>query len=277
MLRRTGRLFLNANTDSIKELMPHTNQSSVPLFEKIVSPNRHQIMMDNGLTFFMSAKSRGKGGYGEVYPVYHSDDAQQPSYSLKTIYRHASIHAVLEEKTALEMMGRDTCVLQFDERPSLLTEWQPGVSVYSIPEDVVLSYPIEERLKWLHTALLQLKHMHDNGYMHGDLTATNMILDIENSRIIIIDFGMTHIASADYCYGTDIANLAYNIYEYIFPDLRKLADLRTNRSPIQHDIIELIKDMLSPHKKNIFINDAVARCDSLLHTDEAVKISRRHM
>jgi serine/threonine-protein kinase len=76
-----------------------------------------------------------------------------------------------------------------DEFPHLLLEYVEGKPISNA--DIKEKMPLPLKLKVAYEILQTLKHLHGHGILHGDIHASNFLVD-ESGNIKLIDLGMSH-------------------------------------------------------------------------------------
>lgn len=271
MLRRgTGLIFRSLATKptpSILDMDDHT-----PVFEELMPSGRSKITLNNAHTFFIAPTPAGGGFFGKVYPVYTSDDAKEPVSCVKISVHQQTDASFEREASILSSLGHESFLFAMDERNAIYKEWHPGKSLTGFSEKEIASVPLEIRLECLYSGLMNLFHIHESGYAHRDLRADNIVLDIENRKIHIIDFGM----SARYAYVADIEDDICDFMQHIrfllFSDLLVKSGQDAHEfysNPLTRFTFDYISNLASDYIEDP--EEVLRRCKHLIDLTDMMK------
>ncbi|KDQ12658.1 hypothetical protein BOTBODRAFT_414223 [Botryobasidium botryosum FD-172 SS1] len=134
-------------------------------------------------------KKLGVGGFGQVFEA----DWQGTTVAVKVLEKGIPNY-VFESEIEVWKHLRHPNILEFFGSCSIA---DPPFAVCALKSNRdVLNYlrrnPNEDRLKLLHQASLGLVYLHKNAVIHGDLKATNILVD-ERGVACLCDFGLSRI------------------------------------------------------------------------------------
>lgn len=221
---------------------------------QIVENNEVQMVFIPGGPSFMGSLSAGPGqymmgGFAKVSPA-QSFPIQGDKFDHAIKIMHGgdqkNIHDAKHEARFNRIMGRKCCLFQFKGKPSLVTDWQSGVSLKElIDKNQLAHYSFEQRLTWLITLLQDLDKMHEKLFVHNDISTRNIIVDTEQNTMKLIDFGISHREKIkdgkyDIAISNDLCGLAQLIIRCLFQ--HELSD----PSNIYQQAIEKLNNALVP-------------------------------
>lgn len=140
----------------------------------------------------------GQGKNGVVFKAY--DTGLQRAVALKLLGASAESQLGRDWRRTVEDLskirhpnvGELYAVDEFEGRGVVISEWVDGRTLAETIGKVTFS---DKRLLTLATQSARgLKALHDHGIVHGNLTATNLMLS-RDSVVKLLDFGMRHSAS----------------------------------------------------------------------------------
>jgi len=140
----------------------------------------------------------GQGSFGKVQVAYRKDNKSDKIYAVKSVERKGGEKKINRLLTEIEIMKaishpnipRLYEVYEYNSEVSLVMDYCPGVDL--------LTY-INSR-SWIHGETIQeifgelmltLKHLHSKKIAHLDIKPENIMIDPENNKIMIIDFGLS--------------------------------------------------------------------------------------
>jgi serine/threonine protein kinase len=196
----------------------------------IVENNEVQMVFIPNGPSFMGCLSGGpgqymSGGFAKVAPAQSLPiQGDKFDHAIKIMHGgdQKNIEDAKHEARFNRIMGRKCCLFQFEGKPSLVTDWQNGVSLKELlDKNRIDDYPFEQRLAWLITLLQDLDKMHEYFFVHNDIQTKNVIVDTEKSTMRLIDFGISHrekIKDGDYdiAISRDLCDLAQVIIRSLF-------------------------------------------------------------
>jgi len=182
--------------------------------KKLTGELRSEIIINNNIHFFIEnrtkdqKKRRYKQGYfGIVKKGYLTSDDNRIIYSIKkpkniedAIGKLSPIQACQREAKYNHLQGRQAFCIFHKNWPRLVSNWQSGEEFFEVSKNDVLQQPLKSRLKWFISALADLTLLHENYRVHGDISLSNLVLDIKKESLKLIDFGRSskpHVTSLE--------------------------------------------------------------------------------
>lgn len=179
-----GRLHVHV-TEDVNEIIPYPPRSTVAhLFED--DQYRPQEIRESDLTFDSHLS-------GFVYKVTH----ESKTFIKKEIPGPDTVDEFLYEINALHALHESSRVIRLEAiivddthqlvKGLLITYAERG-AIVDILYDHRGKVPLEERLTWGRDAVIGLSDIHEEGYVQGDFTLSNIVVDDEgNAKIIDIN------------------------------------------------------------------------------------------
>ena len=137
----------------------------------------------------------GEGGMAEVYRVRHKTLATSHALKILTIERADVADRLVEEGRTQATLRHPnvvavTDVLRIQELPALLMEFVEGPSLETWLQNYRPS--LDEALAVFHGIVAGVECAHDRGLIHRDLKPGNVMMHIEDGRVIpkVADFGL---------------------------------------------------------------------------------------
>lgn len=147
--------------------------------------------------------------------------------------QHAG-HEARREAKYHELLGSQPRYFMRNNKYYLVTTWRPGKDLYKLSERELSSVSIDTRLQCLASAFTDLSVFHKHNSIHGDIKPDNFIVDLNNGKMRLTDFGLSHSAStnkihpvaASFCdgytftssYCDDIYSMGYVVAQ-MFPEI----------------------------------------------------------
>ena len=181
---------------------------------------RSQYQLDSGQTFYVEhnpEKKYDKGGMAVVKKAYATATSQVPIYALKRLTKHGKEEAIREVKH-LRLLGRKAFFFANNNKAYVLSPWWSGKSGDAYTPAEIQREEGAKRLQWLILALLQIKILHKNNRVHGDIKPSNFILDIITGDIHLIDFGSSRKLGSNKTFAETRGFLSGSGYLYRFAE-----------------------------------------------------------
>ncbi len=131
-----------------------------------------------------------------------------------------------------------------------------------------LSFSLEEILKVLIGVSSAIKHIHSRGLMHGDLYAHNILINKENSQILLGDFGATSYYGKDSKLAGSLIRLEVRAFACLAEDLLERLDAKLESINRVEELKNLTKDC--------FKKDVLARPDFVEIYQRLEKINKEY-
>lgn len=134
-------------------------------------------------------------------PTLSAEDADGPIKATNAMDEYENLRLLHQSQGATELICKDNKHHQY----LVSLSYAPGISL----REYINSRPDITPLRWLQIAVSLLKsvrELHKLHYLHRDINPNNIIVDLQTSKVRLIDFGfMTHSlrASDGYYYGTE--------------------------------------------------------------------------
>lgn len=193
----------------------------------------HLVALKQGPSFFTSLKKPknkySSGGFGYVCQAAANQDDDTVVWGVKVMHAgtKSDFKTAQHEARYNRMMGRECFMFKFHHKPCLLIDWQNGVPLNQLEAQNKLGkYSFRQRLQWLISLLEDVNKMHQHYFVHFDLQAKNVVVDTENNKMRLIDYGISHreciavprVEGFDetFSVGEDMRDLAEHIIRILF-------------------------------------------------------------
>lgn len=304
------KIALDESLNLIELSLDSTEPSTVIKYSrKVTNKPRSEFIIDNSLHFFVqhnASKKYNGGGCSIVKKAYETEDDEQPIFALKKLKNTDLNDGCIEAKREVNyqhLLGRNAFYFSRNHKNYIVMDWLNGKDLESYSLKELKKYPLENRLYWLYTGLSDLNLMHENYRLHGDIKPHNFILDTQNNKLLLIDFGAARkrdsnysyyytsqylykeIESYNYDFADDVYSMGFVIAK-LFPEFCAIDESSNSYKvtfcndapddPFEKAIMLLIKAMMDPNANNrCRVEHALNFCHQLLEqwdelTDEEV-------
>lgn len=133
-----------------------------------------------------------RGGQAQIFQACESLENGETHYLVKSFKtdEHVDKTALRETKYA-HFLGRESYFFQKNKQWYVISQWQKGQALYDMKPDELIALPLKMRIKSLCYLFHELSQLHKHFRIHGDIKPQNCVLDIEASKLKLIDFGST--------------------------------------------------------------------------------------
>ena len=176
-----GRLHVHVTEDQ-NEIIPYPPRSTV---DHLLEDNKYQpqqicesdLIFESHLSGFVyKVNHHGKTYIKKEIPG--PDTVNEFLYEINALHElHESIHVIRLEAIVLD----DTSQLV----KGLLISYAEKGAVVDLLYDFKGRIPLDERLQWARDAVFGLSEIHGHGYVQGDFTLSNIVVDAEGKSKII--------------------------------------------------------------------------------------------
>ena len=152
------------------------------------------ILENNGVSYAVESQL-GQGGAGTVYKVRSSAD--EKAYALKVItkdIRRPERNARFRREIAFGMEARNDHVVKIHAQFEDETCFYYTMDLYTKSLREIISEEFDYRvlLDYLSQLCNGLAYVHDQEVVHRDIKPENILVDSENRRLALADFGIAH-------------------------------------------------------------------------------------
>ena len=139
------------------------------------------------------------GGLGEIWRATRASSPD--AVALKRIHTHllrndeARDQFAREQELAMTLPVHPNVVRGVEadavaERPYLAMELVPGQDLRRMLSSPMPSPSARGRIEIVRAACDAASHLHANGWVHGDINPSNLVIDTANDRVVLIDLGI---------------------------------------------------------------------------------------
>jgi len=195
------QLALSAIFNILTTKMPRVEVSSrTKISAKESGLKRSSWHINNKLTLYLNhgpKKYAYEGFSGKVAKAYDSLDAKKIKYSAKKIKFKKLANTFSEDIAKKEvayhhLFGRQAFYFK-NKKDSvyIVADWLHGKKLSYFKKTEILKHGLWQRLEWLISVLTDINFLHSHFYVHGDINADNMILNVKKNALHLIDFGLS--------------------------------------------------------------------------------------
>lgn len=192
-------LHIGANRESALDRVA----SNIPIFKQYNIGGVSEKVLMNFSDLYVYVRTLGQGGSGTV--KCYTDKISNVNYAIKEIpvINSTNISELKDEVEVLKTLSSPYTVKYYDSflayiddmiKFIIITEHIEGVSLQRhidniIKADITIKY--ETLLKFGYWLFDALDYIHKRGYVHRDIKPGNIMVDINNNRFVLIDFGLS--------------------------------------------------------------------------------------
>ena len=132
------------------------------------------------------------GGQAHIFKACESLENGETQYVVKSFKTDDLVDkTALRETKYAQFLGRTSYFFQNNKQWCVISQWQKGQALYDMKADELITLPVKMRIKSLCYLFHELSQLHKHFRIHGDIKPQNCVLDIEVSKLKLIDFGST--------------------------------------------------------------------------------------
>jgi serine/threonine protein kinase len=197
--------ILSAALQKITNKVPKVPESTIELIDRTNTHNQYQI--GQAFTFFtLRSTGRIPDFPNCLTPGYLSTDSKTPELMIKKIVTtdaktmdYLPTEARHEAKNC-RLLGRLSFLMNLNTSnpairfPAVVMPYQSGITMQQfekLSETEKLAIPSKDRLKCYTNLLCELNQIHQQHRAHRDLHFGNMILNVNELKLTLVDFGLT--------------------------------------------------------------------------------------
>jgi serine/threonine protein kinase len=187
----------------IEEKLPHFADRTKKRFSEY---SEVTLTTAKGITTFFTKKGKERrqqkssGFFSDVTPAYDSVESLKkdiPLFSIKKMRINGGapqLESAIKEVECNRAIGRFSCLFQGKNKLCVLYDWQAGVSLYSMRNDL---NKISDQIliMWIESLLAGIVQLHEVNIAHNDVTPANIIVT-NNNTVSLVDFGIATMGNA---------------------------------------------------------------------------------